>query len=186
MATTSSQVKRTYQAALSKDKERKEPRHGLACEYLTFWMIEKLVFPYYRHNRNHLSEEDIYRFITGNYNRKDFYLSDYISRPIYDELKGNKYNRSAIKGYADVLFGEQGSEYFLGEVKIYPQSAEEILQQIKFYHSCIPCRQTIIALDFDCPQLARIVEGTNVSVVRLGEKFEMFANSRNTPQILEI
>jgi hypothetical protein len=186
MATTSSQVKRTYQTALSTDKEKKEPRHGLACEYLAFWMLENIVLSHYSSEYGHLTEEVIYGIIADNYSRNEFALSDYISRPIRDEIRNNKYNRSTIKGYADVLFGKATTQYFLGEVKIYPQSAEEILQQIKFYHSCIPCKQTIIALDFDCPQLARIVEGTNISVVRLGEKFEMFVNSRNTPQILEI
>jgi hypothetical protein len=188
MATTSSQVKRTYQTSLINDKERKDPRHGLACEYLAFWMMEKLVQPYYEQQRggkSYLDNNGVYQIASGNCNRTEFVISDYVSRPIKNENNSSRFNQG-IKGYADVLFGSEYNAKFLGEVKITPQSAEEILQQIKFYHSCIYCVHTVIALDFDCPQLARMVEGTDITVVRLGEKFEMFAKTRSNPSILEI
>tara|TARA_R100000781_G_scaffold100476_1_gene63953 strand:+ start:253 stop:942 length:690 start_codon:yes stop_codon:yes gene_type:complete len=127
-----------------------------------------------------------------------------------------RYKETAIKGWADVyLKGLQYEEdiknkktkyhqltnhecfngvtswihrfcSILGEVKITPEPAEKILQQITFYREIIGEIETYIVLDFDCPQLIRMTQGSNIHVKRLGNKFEEFCNNRPKPQADEL
>lgn len=104
--------------------------------------------------------------------RKDFKAAYAINKPI------NQRGRNYVVGFADVLLYAYGKR-LLGEVKITPQSAESILQQINFYEMHIESGVTYILTDFDCSDLQRMVEGSHIKVYRLGRRFEQWLASRS-------
>lgn len=88
----------------------------------------------------------------------------------------------SIVGFADVLFC-----HVLGEVKITRQPAEQVLQQINFYkanHSGITA--TYILTDYDCSDLQRLTQGSDVKVFRLGQRFEQWLATRPAPVTPEL
>lgn len=88
----------------------------------------------------------------------------------------------SVVGFADVLI-----RGFLGEVKITRQPAEQVLQQINFYkahHSGIST--TYILTDYDCSDLQRLTQGSDVKVFRLGRRFEQWLVMRSTPVTPEL
>ena len=127
--------------------------------------------------------------------------SNYINVPI----TFNKF----VNGFADVLlerrfypyiekFNTNGETFetewrvyssinatILGEVKITPEPAETIIQQIAFYENYLTAKEVIVLVDYDAPQLKRMTEGSNIKVYRLGEKFEQWCSTRSKPLIEE-
>lgn len=127
--------------------------------------------------------------------------SNYINVPI----TFNKF----VNGFADVLlkrrfypyiekFNANGETFetvwrvcsyidaaILGEVKITPEPAETIIQQIAFYENYLTAREVIVLVDYEAPQLKRMTEGSNIKVYRLGEKFEQWCATRSKPLIEE-
>lgn len=88
----------------------------------------------------------------------------------------------SIVGFADVLFTT-----VLGEVKITRQPAEQVLQQINFYKSHLnSVKTTYILTDYDCSDLQRLTQGSDVKVYRLGQRFEQWLANRSTPATPEL
>jgi hypothetical protein len=244
------------------DKDRANPRHGLACEYLLERLVEKnciariqdevLNALAYERNRivdskapiadrlasasrygeesdwakktiiesNRLIEECDQKIAcidsVANANqinlesliskaRGDIAPSDYINVPI----TSGKF----VNGFADVLFRsaplinayveptddlsmdlrlylpieivkrERGGT--LGEVKITPEPAENIVQQIAFYRTFVDVSEVIVLVDYDAPQLKRMTAGSDIHVYRLGAAFERWCANRPQPEIEE-
>lgn len=87
----------------------------------------------------------------------------------------------SIIGFADVLVSA-ASLKFLGEVKITRQPAEQVLQQINFYKANLSeITATYILADYDCSDLQRLTQGSDVKVFRLGQRFEQWLSTRTAP-----
>lgn len=208
MATSASQ---TYIARLGfQDPDRQKAKHGLACEYLFERLITGVVAPYLTKQRREQLEwyidtyasksrlldesEQIFAAteapkllasLTEEHGlaeaSKDYLVSKCINVPISN-------SRGYVSGFADVLIETRYNEKdtcILGEVKITPQPAEEVLQQINFYKDQLRCiyktvRTVYILVDYECSDLQRLTQGSDVSVFRLGQRFEDWAASRQT------
>lgn len=165
MATSASQ---TYVARLGfSDPDRSKDRHGLACEYLYERLLEiEKIEP--AHN-------DEYSSIPQTH----LSPSNCINFPI---KKGY-----SIVGFADVLiFGHK--RWFLGEVKITRQPAEQVLQQINFYRAQLGGEPTAIYIlvDYECSDLQRLTRDSRIKVYRLGQRFEDWLTNRHKPESPEL
>lgn len=86
-------------------------------------------------------------------------------------------------GFADVLI----DDLVLGEVKITKQPAEQVLQQINFYRSHKESIRAVYVLtDYDCSDLRRLTEGSDIKVFRLGRRFEEWIQSGPSPESPEL
>ena len=76
------------------------------------------------------------------------------------------------------------NKQILGEVKITPEPAENVIQQINFYREFIKADRVIIFIDYEDPQLLRLADGGDgdFRVYRLGEKFEEWIEARSEVQ----
>ena len=92
----------------------------------------------------------------------------------------------SISGFADVLIHSPDGQC-LGEVKITRQPAEQVLQQINFYKANLSnVRTTYIITDYDCSDLQRLTQGSDVKVYRLGQRFEQWLATRTAPETPEL
>jgi hypothetical protein len=112
------------------------------------------------------------------------------------------YRSSHTAGFADVLLKPvkfHGGDYdfnrdaywtstILGEVKITKQSAETVLQQINYYRQHIEggVDKVYILTDYDCSDLQRLTQGSDISVYRLGKRFEDWIAARSMPSTPEL
>jgi hypothetical protein len=112
------------------------------------------------------------------------------------------YKSSHTAGFADVLlrpvkfhgcvYGQSRDAYWtsaiLGEVKITKQSAETVLQQINYYRQHIEggVDKVYILTDYDCSDLQRLTQGSDIHVYRLGKRFEDWIASRSMPSTPEL
>lgn len=177
VATNASQ---TYIARLGfQDPDRRQDRHGLACEYLYERIIELEIRPVAANTENfdiqELASEALLRFKPA----------ECINVPI----KSQSYKSSYINGFADVLLGHTHGYHrqFLGEVKITKEPAEQVLQQINFYLEYIEHVECVyIVTDYDPGDLKRLCVGTKIKVYRLGQVFEQWLANRTTPETEEL
>ena len=218
------------------DKDKSNPRHGLACEYLAERLIqsafldpltEKEMFP--DAFRNFITEckdkdvavskkeifKDAVRLALPNF-YKDAKEMLPTSRFTDTPIKSKSYGGSVfINGFTDVLVKGtlyaqssfdilddnikahlcpvfyDGDSYgqarvnVMGEIKITPEPAESILQQIKFYREFVKIDRVVVLVDFDAPQLKRITQGSDIEVYKLGKSFEEWVQSREQLDVEE-
>jgi hypothetical protein len=133
-----------------------------------------------------------------------FCLSSCVSKPIE-----TGYNRNHTAGFADVFLKRFHAEplielgslagyiyvnsaimapSILGEVKITKQSAETVIQQINYYRQHIEhgVDKVYILTDYDCSDLQRLTQGSDIKVFRLGKRFDDWIASRSMPATPEL
>jgi hypothetical protein len=231
------------------DKDRANPRHGLACEYLLDRLIENNFSPKLQElkanavkyfleyktqqiaelnsklknlecqskwnanackesehvintvneqtlllSRVHQAAESITEGEMKQLMRQAMPPSRFISVPI----TSGKF----VNGFADLFFDKIPHFYFdddlslktelryfyrtiLGEIKISPEPAENVIQQIAFYRQFVNISEVIILIDYDAPQLKRITEGSDIKVLGLGSKFDEWCAIKTNPAIEE-
>jgi len=199
------------------DRDRSNARHGLACEYLFDRLLELEVAPsalashqaYLRcrigevegqlaHMRLFPSEIEAANAERDRLQQElDALTLDKAVKALRQRhLVGTCINvpitsRSYVNGFADVLIKHEGGDYipraWLGEVKITPEPAENVLQQVNFYANYLgPLDTTYILTDYDPAELKRLCVGTTIKVFRLGQRFEDWLATRAMPATEEL
>jgi hypothetical protein len=131
-------------------------------------------------------------------------LSSCVSKPIETGYNGKHTAGFAdvlLKGfYVDPLVGTGSIDgcihvnsyiktpSILGEVKITKQPAETVLQQINYYRQHIEhgVDKVYILTDYDCSDLQRLTQGSDIKVFRLGKRFDDWIASRAMPSTPEL
>jgi hypothetical protein len=138
---------------------------------------------------------------------KQISYSDFINVPIKNKDYVNGFADVLIQKYLNVQFtpksldggffsphlidhrGSTTEHLFflatLGEIKITPEPAENIIQQIKFYREFVSVARVVILVDFDAPDLQRLIKGSDIELYRLGGKFETWIQNRAKPTTKE-
>jgi len=143
------------------DQDRTNPRHQQACEYLLqrIWEIR---------NAELVEEFGAEKALP------EPVAADCISVPLR--------NAYSVSGFADVLYLN-----ILGEVKITPEPAENVLQQINFYRSMhFDIGKVYLLVDYDAPALKRLTAGSDILVYRLGAGFEAWLATRTNATTEEL
>ena len=165
------------------DKDRTNPRHQQACEYLLerIWQIEN--------NRRAREYEGALRSIGANCVYGPGCAEPYPEPIAADCISVPLRTRYSVAGFADVLLYGQAypdMQTVLGEVKITPEPAENVLQQLNFYRSiCHDICRVYVVVDYDAPALQRLTAGSDISVYRLGTGFEAWSAARTTTTTTE-
>lgn len=164
------------------DKDRTNPRHQQACEYLLerVWTTS--------------NEEEARAYKGEDINVNDRYYVEGLGcfkphpRPASAEcISVPIRSRYSVCGFADVLWHN-----ILGEVKITPEPAEVVLQQINFYlqfldWSVIYGRSKVIVLvDYDAPALKRLTNDSQIAVYRLGDRFARWQDQLTRTTVEEL
>ena len=206
MATSASQ---TYLARLGfQDPDRRNARHGHACEYLFERLVRLEAGPYYQRDRERELELRIGELAQWadrcSQSKQELQQCQHELAQLPPHYGLNKAaatlkpadcinsaivpSRSSwVAGFADVLLRLDSNSAVLGEVKITKQSAEEVLQQVNFYQANLPAVSTVYILaDYDCADLQRLTQGSRIKVFRLGQRFEDWLATRTSPCIEEL
>jgi hypothetical protein len=127
--------------------------------------------------------------------------SEYIDVPIPGGYQGQYVNGFADvyapKAWVDLGYDESTQEIkpryrlrnrsVLGEVKITPEPASSVNQQISFYRKYLYDPDVVILLDYPDPELARMYRNSgDTKVAVLGQKFEEWVKSRSMTEISEL
>jgi hypothetical protein len=227
------------------DKDRSNPRHGLACEYLLDRLIDQNVFPKLQElkvnaikhfleyktqqitelnckyknlqyqSKWHVSASKEAEHVMNSVNEQTLLLSrvhqaaetiteSEMQQVMHKAMPPSRFisvpiaSGKFVNGFADLLLNQSPYFYFdddlslktalchshgsiLGEVKITPEPAENVIQQIAFYRKFIDVSEVIILIDYDAPQLKRMTEGSDVKVYRLGAKFDKWCSTKTQP-----
>lgn len=211
MATSASQP---YIARLGfQDPDRSKDRHGLACEYLFERLLHVAAGPFITneerdrlsglvnaYTKNHWLDAEDKAFAANEAPQRLASLTDQygIDQALKRFTPVNSINvpisnRSGFtSGFADVLIRLNEYQCILGEVKITRQPAEQVMQQVNFYNDQLRHAQqrsvigTYILTDYDCSDLQRLTQGSDVKVFRLGRRFEQWLVMRSTPATPEL
>lgn len=199
------------------DRDRGNARHGRACEYLFERLLELEVAPselahYQAYLRGQIRDIDNrlawFRLSpseieAANAERDDLQrkLGELTLDKALDALRqrhvaGKCINvpitsKSYVNGFADVLIKHVSDEYmsrvWLGEVKITPEPAENVLQQVNFYANYLGHVEAVYILtDYDPAELKRLCADTKIKVYRLGQRFEDWSATRTMPTTEEL
>lgn len=199
------------------DRDRSNARHGLACEYLFERLLELEVAPFelasyqaylrgqIRGIETRLAQASLYpsQIEKANAERDDLQrrldaltLDRALDAIRQRHVAGKCINvpitsKSYVNGFADVFIKQDSDDYepraWLGEVKITPEPAENVLQQLNFYANYLWGVEAIYILtDYDPADLKRLCAGTKIKVYRLGQRFEDWLATRTMPATEEL
>ena len=170
------------------DEDRHNSRHVLASEFLlelSHTLMTKEAIEEAPSQLRDCSEEELKQRIA------EFKPAGCIGVPVV--------NDGCVVGFADVLCPRRyewrrlsdgwhalPAGLVLGEVKIKPQPAELVLQQIAFYKRFTRPSKVVIVVDYEAPALKRLSAGSNIQVFSLGDVFEEWVKARPRPVAKEL